>query len=42
MAGVYPAATGDLTPSFPFRVNPFRMNPSPFYGEGDTGGEVFD
>ena len=28
-----------LSPFIPFRVNPFRMNPSPFYGEG-VGGEV--
>jgi len=26
-----------LTPYLPFRVNPFRVNPSPFHGEGDGG-----
>jgi len=27
-----------LSPCVPFRVNPFRMNPSPFYGEGEIRG----
>jgi hypothetical protein len=33
-------AEQDLTPLVPFRVNPFRMNPSPYQGEGDIEGEV--
>jgi len=29
-----------LSPFVLFRVNPFRMNPSSFYGEGEIRGAV--
>jgi len=40
---VKPASHGTPTESkvLPLPLSPHRVNPSPLYGEGDKGGEVF-